>query len=72
MKTLQMNFGTEFGKTYALSITNPKENITKEEVLQAMEMLVSTDYLATNSGALTSIKSAKLIDRTEQLLFENK
>lgn len=72
MKTLQMNFGTEFGKTYALSITNPKENITKEEVLQAMEMLVSADYLATNSGALTSIKSAKLIDRTEQLLFENK
>ncbi|UBH16448.1 DUF2922 domain-containing protein [Macrococcus armenti] len=72
MKTLQMNFGTEFGKTYALTITNPKEDITKDEVMQAMEMFISADYLATNSGALTSIKSAKLIDRTERLLFENK
>jgi len=72
MKTLQMSFGTEFGKTYVLSISNPKENITKEEVMQAMEMFVSANYLATNSGALTTIKSAKLVDRTEQLLFENK
>ncbi|WP_419894902.1 DUF2922 domain-containing protein [Macrococcus psychrotolerans] len=72
MKTLQLNFVTEIGKNYTMSIIRPKEGVTSEEVLQVMESLISQNYITTNSGALKAVKSAKLIDRTEQILFENK
>ncbi|UTH03500.1 DUF2922 domain-containing protein [Macrococcoides canis] len=72
MKSLQLNFITEIGKNYTMTIVSPKEGVTTEEVLQVMESLISQNYITTTSGALKSIKSAKLIDRTEQILFENK
>ena len=70
MKTLQMLFTTDFGKSYTFQINAPKETITKEEVLEVMESIVSNKLLATNQGTPIQVKSAKIVDKVETTLFE--
>lgn len=70
MKTLQMNFLTDTGKNYAFTINQPKPDLTRDEVVNVMESIVSAKYFVTNSGTPVQIKSAKLIDKVETVLFE--
>ncbi|TDM07042.1 DUF2922 domain-containing protein [Macrococcus lamae] len=70
MKTLQMIFATDFGKSYQFNIASPKEQLTAEEVQSVMESLVTGNYLETPNGRPASLKEAKIVERIETPLFK--
>lgn len=70
MKTLQMNFVTDTGKNYTFSVNQPKDDITKEVVLSVMENIIKSNYFVTNAGIPLQVKSAKLVDKVETVLFD--
>ncbi|MEH7108696.1 DUF2922 domain-containing protein [Bacillus sp. JJ1764] len=62
-KTLELQFGTEFGKTARISVENPKEPIDKVVVKNSMEKIIAADTFTTSSGKLSVVQSARVIDR---------
>jgi hypothetical protein len=62
-KTLELEFGTEFGKTARLSIDNPKEPIDEQVVKLSMAQIIGSEIFTTNSGKFVTAKGARVIDR---------
>lgn len=62
-KTLELQFGTEFGKTARISVDNPKEPIDEEVVKLAMEQIITAEVFTTSSGKFVVAKGARVIDR---------
>jgi hypothetical protein len=63
-KTLELQFGTEFGKTARLSIENPKEPIDEEVVKLSMTQIIASEIFTTSSGRFVSAKGARVVDRS--------
>ena len=63
-KTLELQFGTELGKTASLSVDNPKEPIDEEVVKQSMAQIIASGIFTTSSGKLVSAKGARVVDRS--------
>ncbi|MED4206821.1 DUF2922 domain-containing protein [Neobacillus mesonae] len=62
-KTLELQFGTEFGKTARITVDNPKEPIDEAAVKQAMEQIIAADVFFTPSGNLSVAKGVRVVDR---------
>lgn len=62
-KTLELLFGTEFGKTARLAVENPKEPVDAAAVKLSMEQIVAADVFTSSSGKYVSAKGARVIDR---------
>lgn len=62
-KSLELVFVTELGKTARISIEQPKEPIDPIEVKQAMEQIIAANAFYTTNGNLTSVSSARMIER---------
>ncbi|WHY85891.1 DUF2922 domain-containing protein [Neobacillus novalis] len=62
-KTLELQFGTEFGKTANISVDNPKEPIDEEVVKLSMEQIIASGVFTTASGKLAAVKGARIIER---------
>ncbi|WML41522.1 DUF2922 domain-containing protein [Neobacillus sp. OS1-2] len=62
-KSLELEFGTEFGKTARISVDNPKEPIDTEVVKLSMAQIIASDIFITASGRLVAAKSARMIER---------
>jgi hypothetical protein len=62
-KSLELQFGTEFGKTARISVDNPKEPIDEEVVKLSMAQIIASEVFTTASGKLVAAKSARVIDR---------
>ncbi|MFK9094249.1 DUF2922 domain-containing protein [Bacillus salipaludis] len=62
-KTLELQFGTEFGKTARISVDNPKEPIDEGVVKLSMEQIIASDIFTTSSGRLAVSKGARVIER---------
>ncbi|MFJ7729693.1 DUF2922 domain-containing protein [Neobacillus sp. NPDC097160] len=62
-KTLELQFGTEFGKTARISVDNPKEPIDEEIVKLSMEQIIASDIFTTSSGRLAVSKGARVVER---------
>ncbi|QYA41287.1 DUF2922 domain-containing protein [Macrococcoides bohemicum] len=71
MKSLQMNFLTDTGKNYTFTVNQPKQDLTRETVLSVMESIVNSKYFITTVGVPVSVKSAKLVDKVETILFDS-
>jgi hypothetical protein len=63
-KTLELQFGTELGKTARLSVDNPKEPIDEEVVKLSMAQIIASGIFTTGSGKLISAKGARVVDRS--------
>ncbi|MFP5113791.1 DUF2922 domain-containing protein [Bacillaceae bacterium C204] len=63
-KTLELQFGTEFGKTARLSVENPKEPIDEEVVKLSMTQIIASEIFTTSSGRFVSAKGARVVDRS--------
>jgi len=63
-KTLELQFGTELGKTARLSIDNPKEPIDEEVVKLSMAQIIGAEIFTTSSGKFVSAKGARVVDRS--------
>jgi len=62
-KTLELQFGTEFGKTARLSIDNPKEPVDEAVVKLSMAQIIASEVFTTASGKFVEAKGARVIDR---------
>ncbi|MBO0958799.1 DUF2922 domain-containing protein [Neobacillus sp. MM2021_6] len=62
-KTLELQFGTEFGKTARITVDNPKEPIDEEVVKLSMAQIVASDIFTTTSGRFVAAKGARVVER---------
>lgn len=67
---LRLTFTTAGGKTFAITIPNPREDLQQAEVMSAMDSIIASDLFLTSSGALTGIRDIKVIDTTTNDLFD--
>ncbi|EHQ91123.1 DUF2922 domain-containing protein [Desulfosporosinus youngiae] len=69
-KVIRLSFSTEGGKTFTITIPNPREDLNQAEVLAAMNTIVSGNIFLTSSGALTGIRDVKVIGTITEDLFD--
>lgn len=62
-KTLELVFNAEMGEV-KITVRNPKESLTPQEIKAAMDDMVASSVFATGKGRLISPKVARFIDRT--------
>ncbi|MEH6953915.1 DUF2922 domain-containing protein [Neobacillus drentensis] len=62
-KILELQFGTEMGKTASLSVENPKEPIDEAVVKQSMTQIIAADIFTSAGGKFVVAKGARVIDR---------
>lgn len=60
-KRLEMVFKNQGDKSSRISVDNPREDITENEIRAAMENIVAMNVFETAEGDLTSIVSARII-----------
>lgn len=63
-----MTFLTEEGKKVSMSVKDPKENLTTEQVSAAMDKIISTNVFFTESGDLVKKDSANIVDRNVSII----
>ena len=61
MKTFRMQFLTDLGKTFVVSLNYAKESISAAEAEAAMDAVIDNDIF---DQVLVSIAGAELVDRT--------
>ena len=69
-RVLRLTFTTAGGKTFAISIPNPREDLQQSEAVAAMDSIIASDLFFTSSGALTGIRDIRVIDTTTNDLFD--
>jgi hypothetical protein len=67
-KVLELQFVTEFGKSAQLAVDYPKEPVIEADVTATMNVLIANNVFQSSSGALTTVKGARLVERTVQEL----
>ncbi len=68
-KVLQLQFLDATGKQASISISDPREGLTKEDVEQVANVIVEKAALTSTTAVLTQYKGAKLITTiTSELL----
>jgi len=70
-KTLRMLFLTGEGRTSAISVPDPDENITQQQVEACMDHIVTNDIFDTNSGSLVEKIRAEVVERSVDTIYEN-
>jgi len=63
---LEMEFLDSAGKKFKLTIDNPREDITGEEIKTVMDNIVARNVFSTTSGDIVSANGARLITTTVQ------
>ena len=61
-KKLVMTFKTTDDKKVSLTVDNPKEDLTEEEVKTAMELIKEKNIFAPGGADLASLVSAKVVE----------
>ena len=67
---LRLTFTTNGGKTFAITIPNPREDLQQAEVMAVMDSIIANDLFLTSSGALIGIRDIKAIDTTTNDLYD--
>ncbi|SET58536.1 Protein of unknown function [Natronincola peptidivorans] len=69
-RRLRLLFKTTEGRTVALNIADPKDNLEVSEVQQAMQIILDENAVQTSYGELDEIHSAYIIETTTDTLIE--
>ncbi|WP_407311863.1 DUF2922 domain-containing protein [Desulfosporosinus sp. SB140] len=69
-KVLKLTFTTTGGKTFVLTIPQPKENLDKAEAEALMDEIIQKNLFITPSGALNGKKDIRIIDTSVNDLFD--
>ncbi|WP_419564128.1 DUF2922 domain-containing protein [Phascolarctobacterium succinatutens] len=67
-KSLQLVFKNAAGSTKIITISNPKENLTKSETDAAMQKIVAANIFSTVGGDLVQAVEARVVNRNVQVL----
>ena len=69
-RVLRLTFTTAGGKTYAITVPNPREDLQQAEAMAVMNSIIASDILITSSGALIGIRDIKVIDTMTDDLYD--
>lgn len=64
VKTLELAFTTDNGKTATIMIDAPKEPVDVEAAKQAMDTIIAQEAITTVNGKLASKKHVRLVERS--------
>ena len=70
-KTLELSFKF-IRQTVKLQLPQLNNIVTEQVARDSMNALVDLNILKSNSGAITKVHSAQIIDKTTTVLFEDK
>ncbi|GGA28039.1 MULTISPECIES: DUF2922 domain-containing protein [Psychrobacillus] len=62
-KTLQLQFEAANGKNMMISVDEPKESLTSEEIQTGMDAIISSNVFQVEGSTLALAKSAKVVER---------
>ena len=69
-KVLQMNFRTGLGRSMRITLEDPREDITAEDIKNVMNLIISKNIFNVEGG-LVDIASAYIVTtQTQQVIFE--
>lgn len=71
-QTLRMVFRNQAGRSVAISLDNPRDNLTAAEVEGAMNTIIDKNIITTTGGDLASILYAEIVETTENVLVDNR
>ena len=63
-RTLQLNFETAAGKKTMLTVDEPRESLTGQEVEKAMQEIIDAGIFEIEASPLTTVVSAWIVERT--------
>ena len=61
-KRLMMTFKTDEDKNISISLDDPRQNVTEEEIHDAMNIILNNDIFAPNGETLISLVGAKIVE----------
>jgi len=61
-KKLLMTFKTTDDKNVSISVDNPREDITEEEISNAMRVILDKDIFYPNGSTFVSLVGAKIVE----------
>lgn len=69
-KVLRLTFTTAGGKTFSITIPDPREDLQKAEAETVMDTIIQKNIFLTSSGALTGKQDIRVIDTTTNDLYD--
>jgi len=69
-RTLQMRFVNQAGGRVSISLSEPKETLTENEVTEAMDEIIERNIFTSNGGDLVNKYSAEIVERTVEVLYK--
>ena len=67
-KSLQLVFKNASGNTKLITISNPKDDLTKAQTDEAMQKIIAANVFKTLGGDLTQAVEARVVNRNVQVL----
>ena len=67
-KSLQLVFKNASGNTKLITISNPKDDLTKAQTDEAMQKIIAANVFKTIGGDLTQAVEARVVNRNFQVL----
>ena len=61
-KKLMMTFKTDEDKNLSISLDDPRQNLTEQEIQNAMNIILNNDIFAPNGETLVSLVGAKIVE----------
>lgn len=69
-KVLRLTFNTTGGKTFMISLANPREDLTRDEIETVMDTIISRNVFLTSSGELSLKRDAKIVNTSTNDLYD--
>ncbi|MGI2326654.1 DUF2922 domain-containing protein [Planococcus sp. YIM B11945] len=62
-KTLELIFQTAAGKDVTLSVDEPRENVTEQEMLAGMQAIIAQNIFEVQGSPFSLAKGARVVER---------
>ena len=69
-KVVRLTFTTAGGKTFSITIPDPREDLDKAQAEAVMDTIIQKNIFLTSSGALTGKRDIRVIDTTTNDLYD--
>jgi len=69
-KVVRLTFTTAGGKTFSITIPDPRENLNQAEAEAVMDTIIQKNIFLTSSGALIGKRDIKVVGTTTNDLYD--
>lgn len=68
-KVIRMTFLDSGGSRYIITIPNPKDNLTNQQILDVMDLILQKNIISGRSGDLVSKLDARIVETTTNDIY---